>query len=91
MRAKYLIYFSAWPTEEHNIHLKKMTRRVEHITNLFASSKLGQSDNFMVNYLIKSLTISLAFQVFCMKKITNFSAENSDTHFLYLNSVEIMA
>ena len=48
-----IFFFSAWPTEEHNIYLKKMTRRVEHITNLFASSKLGQSDNFMVKYFIK--------------------------------------
>ena len=27
--------------------LEKMTRRVQHITGLLSSSKLGQSDNFM--------------------------------------------
>ena len=30
-----------------NIYLEKMTRRVEHITGLLASSKLRESDNFM--------------------------------------------
>ena len=42
-----ITYSSAWPTEDNNIYLEKMTRRVEHITGLLASSKLKQSDNFM--------------------------------------------
>lgn len=40
---------SAWPTEEFNPALEKMTRRVEHITNLWASSSKGESDKFMVS------------------------------------------
>ena len=48
-----MFYFSAWPNEDNTTALEKMTRRVEHITNLLASSKLDQSDNFMVscNYI----------------------------------------
>ena len=42
-----IFYLSAWPTEVDNIYLEKMTRRVEHITGLLASSKLRESDNFM--------------------------------------------
>lgn len=38
---------NAWPNEDNTPALEKMTRRVEHITNLYASSKLDQSDNFM--------------------------------------------
>ena len=41
------IFFSAWPTEDNNKALEKMTLRVEHITNLLASSKKGQADHFM--------------------------------------------
>ena len=40
-------FFSAWPTEDNNQALEKMTLRVEHITNLLASSKKGQADHFM--------------------------------------------
>ncbi len=39
---------SAWPDENDNLYLEKMTRRVEHISNLHGSSRLGQSDRFMV-------------------------------------------
>ena len=85
MRAKYLIYFSAWPTEEHNIHLKKMTRRVEHITNLFASSKLGQSDNFMVNYLIKSLPNNqFNFSSFLNEKRSLISVQKIVIHIFFI-------
>ena len=38
---------NAWPNEDNTKALEKMTLRVEHITNLLASSKKGQSDNFM--------------------------------------------
>lgn len=38
---------NAWPHEAHNIHLEKMTRRVEHITGLRASSFKEESDAFM--------------------------------------------
>ena len=38
---------NAWPNEDSTPALDKMTRRVEHITNLLASSRLDQSDNFM--------------------------------------------
>ena len=40
--------FSVWPNEDHNVYLDKMTRRVEHITGLWASSRNNQSDAFMV-------------------------------------------
>jgi hypothetical protein len=39
---------SAWPDETHNPYLEKMTRRVEHITTLLASSSKGEADKFMV-------------------------------------------
>ena len=44
----FLLCYSAWPTEEDNVVLDKLTRRVEHIMGLLAASNKRQSDNFMV-------------------------------------------
>lgn len=55
----FLIYFSVWPIEDDHPALAKFTRRVEHLTNLFASSKLGQSDNFMVLHIVDFLLFIL--------------------------------
>ena len=52
------LFFSAWPDEDDNTKLEKMTRRVEHISGLLAASNKKQSDHFMVRYLKMSLKLT---------------------------------